>query len=245
MEKIIFRNSLGQKIVGLLSDPGSDKVVIICHGLGSHKDDSPYNKFEKHINALGIATFRMDFLGHGESDGNYEDLTLSEATDDILCARKILKRFRSIGFIGSSMGAVSGIMAGAKVRFNFMIFISPPSHYSASDILFSGYHVMKELRKFHKKQKKLNDKKAAGLRVKFFWDYTFQDSYEAAEKIFCPTLIIHGDNDKIVPLAKSRELRKKLRNSKMKIFKGADHRFTHPAAQKKLIEEVVKFVENH
>ncbi|HIH31920.1 TPA: prolyl oligopeptidase family serine peptidase [Candidatus Woesearchaeota archaeon] len=96
-----------------------------------------------------------------------------------------------------------------------------------------------ELRKHNKK---VTDKKKAGIKIEFFKDYGSHDSYATAEKINCPVLIIHGDQDKIVPLSKSRELRKKIVGSRIKIFKGADHHYSNPLAMKRLIEEVAKFV---
>lgn len=241
MEKIFFKNSKGQKISGMLSGKNLKIAVLITHGLGSHKDDDPYKAFANSIEELGLTTFRIDLCGHGESDGEYNELTLTEAIDDILKAVEELHNmgYSDIGFIGSSFGAVGGIMAAPKTQFKFMILISPPTYYDISEMITSGIYVLWELRKFRKKEIK---KKKPGIKIDFFKDYGSHDSYAAAEKIKTPVLIIHGDDDNIVPLAKSRELRKRIEGSKIKIFKGADHHYSNPAAKARLIEEVVTFV---
>ena len=93
-EKIHFSNSKGNKICGILSNPTSETnvpVIILCHGFTTSKDGSTNTKLEKIFNNHKIATFRFDFFGHGESEGNFEDITISEAVDDILNAIKYKK----------------------------------------------------------------------------------------------------------------------------------------------------------
>jgi len=47
---------------------------------------------------------------------------------------------------------------------------------------------------------------------------------EDLKKIDVPTLILHGDDDQIVPIAASGMLSAKLvKNAKLKIYKGAPH----------------------
>jgi pimeloyl-ACP methyl ester carboxylesterase len=244
MEKICFNNSHGQKIRGILSGTNPDTVVLICHGLGGSKDVDKYVMFAARIDALGLSTFRIDLLGHGESDGEYDDLTLTEAIDDIIRAKKELhdRGYKNVGFIGHSFGGVGGIMAASREQFKFLILISPPTYYDISEMVSSGIYLLRRLRKHNKTVK---NKKKAHLHIKFFKDYGSHDSYAAAEKINAPTLIIHGDEDKIVPIVKSRELRKHIKGSKIKIFKGACHNYKKPQAQRQLIKEVTKFVEEN
>lgn len=242
MKKIFFKNSNGKKICGNFIDNNSDTAILICHGLGSHKDDVPYGALQEKSSEMGLTVLSIDLLGHGESEGEYDDLTLTETIDNIICAKKELHKrgYSNVGFIGKSFGGVGGIMAAATQQFKFLVLISPPTYYDISEMVSSGIYVLWELRKHNNAVK---DKKKASIRIAFFQDYGSHDSYAAAEKINSPTLIIHGDADKIVPLDKSRQLRKHIKGSKIKIFKGADHDYSHPLAEKKLIEEVMKFVE--
>ncbi|MAH42743.1 alpha/beta hydrolase, partial [archaeon] len=71
-KKLTFQNSKGDKLVGILSDSGSKTIVIMCHGFTSSKESGTYINLEKMLNEKGIATFRFDFYGHGESDGKFE-----------------------------------------------------------------------------------------------------------------------------------------------------------------------------
>jgi non-heme chloroperoxidase len=50
------------------------------------------------------------------------------------------------------------------------------------------------------------------------------DFTEDLKKIDVPTLVMHGDDDQIVPIADSALLSSKLiKNAKLKIYKGAPH----------------------
>jgi len=245
MEYIYFNNFNGQKLCGIISKSDSvkklDTVIILCHGLGSNKDDKPYITLQNKINALGITTFRMDLLGHGESDGEFDDLTLTETIDDILCAKHELERrgYKNIGFIGTSFGGVGGIMVASLEQFKFLVFISPPTHYDIKEMVKSSIHLLRELVKVNKTTKK----KKAHPSIRFFRDYGSYDSYDAAKKIKAPVLIIHGNKDNIVPLAKSRELHKRIKGSKFMVILGADHQYTK--AQNTLVKEVMIFVNKH
>jgi non-heme chloroperoxidase len=66
----------------------------------------------------------------------------------------------------------------------------------------------------------------AGLPACYFCIKAFSetDMTEDLKKIDVPTLILHGDDDQIVPIADSAMLSAKLvRNAKLKIYEGASH----------------------
>lgn len=68
------------------------------------------------------------------------------------------------------------------------------------------------------------------------------DFTEDCKQIDVPTLIVHGDDDQIVPIAASAMLSSKLiKNAELKIYKGAPHGL--PSTMKdKLNEDLLQFV---
>lgn len=83
LQKLTFTNSKGIELAGILSDPNKTKevVMILCHGFSSSKGSNTHLTLERLFNEKNIATFRFDFFGHGESRGNFEDITVSEGKD--------------------------------------------------------------------------------------------------------------------------------------------------------------------
>src|SRR2546422_1343046 len=66
----------------------------------------------------------------------------------------------------------------------------------------------------------------AGFPACYFCIKAFSetDQTEDLKKIDVPTLIIHGDDDQIVPIADSAQLQAKLiKNATLKVYKGAPH----------------------
>src|SRR3989344_1347443 len=114
MEKLFFNNAKGNKLCGILSNTGceKDKIVILCHGFSSSKDSRTYVELEKIFNNKGLAIFRFDFYGHGESEGKFEDITLSEAAHDIEQAFSFLwkKGYKKIYLVGSSFGGAASVL---------------------------------------------------------------------------------------------------------------------------------------
>ena len=95
MEKVYFNNSKGDRLCGVISNPASDKsrpIVIMAHGFSTSKNSDTYVSLSKNLDSHKISSFRFDFYGHGESEGKFEDVTVSEAVDDILQAIKYLKK---------------------------------------------------------------------------------------------------------------------------------------------------------
>lgn len=77
----------------------------------------------------GISFFRFDYMGHGDSDGNFEDSTIETRLSDIRCAINYL-RIRSgvkkVGLLGVRIGATLAALKCAKdSEIDFLILISP------------------------------------------------------------------------------------------------------------------------
>ena len=111
-EKLYFQNSKGNKLCGILSNPTGDKtrpIIILCHGFNSSKNSSTNTALKLILSRNNISSFRFDFFAHGESEGNFEDLTQSEAVDDALQAIKFIKNlgYTKIGLFGSSFGGLA------------------------------------------------------------------------------------------------------------------------------------------
>jgi len=244
-QKIFFKNSLGTKICGTLSSTKSKLIVMICHGLGSNKESSLFRNLRKEINSIGIATFSIDLFGHGESGGNYEDITVTEVVDDITKAKDELKKkgFKEIGFVGHSIGGFGGLIVESRDKeFKFLALISPSSKYYYREIFTSGLHLIKEWREFNKKKVFLQDTRKSGFKFAFFKDYAKYNRFELFDDVIIPVMIIHGQEDKLVPYEKSLELKKRMKNARLKIFRGIDHHYKHPLVQRKLIDIITDFI---
>ena len=87
----------GLTLRGELLKPDVEKcpVAIIFHGLMANRgmdDSSMFSRIASALAKKGIASVRFDFDGHGESDGDFEDMTVYS---ELLDAAKICPLYTS------------------------------------------------------------------------------------------------------------------------------------------------------
>jgi len=244
-EKISFKDNQGNKVVGILSEAG-DNVIILCHGFNSKKETAKVVEIEKKLNENKISTLRFDFFGHGESDGKFEDLTISKAVGDILKAIEFLKEkgYKKIGLVGDSFGGISSIVTASKTSDLYVLGLTSPVSNYVDKILsqpeWYNYDIWKKQGYIYYKTVKYG--KTIKLNYGFFEDAKNNNGYEAAKKIKIPTLIVHGDKDTSVPVEQSIKTAKSIENCKLEIIKGSDHYYSKPEDFDKMIKFVIDFI---
>ena len=244
--KLIFNNLKGDQLVGILNKKSSRNIVILCHGFTTDKNSSKMVAIKNKLH--DVSSFRFDFYAHGESEGNFENITVTEGVDDILCAIKYLKKlgYKNIGLIGSSFGGLCSIMAASKTNeLSYLGLISPVSDWEDAKRKSSGEKYLLDWQKKGYTLHTKADGKKIKLGIALFKDFRNNIAYTVAEKIKIPTLIIHGTADKSVPIDQSLKLFKMLQGEKqfVKISVG-DHKFTNKADFDHCINSVVDFIED-
>lgn len=93
-------------------------VAIIAHGLTGHRSEAHLMALADSLYAHGIAVVRFDFNGHGESEGEFVNMTLDNEVQDLL---KIYDYVASLPWVDNTRialaghsqgGLVSGVVAG-------------------------------------------------------------------------------------------------------------------------------------
>lgn len=244
-KKLYFNNSRGDKLCGILTDPSGDKskpVIILCHGFASSKDSNTCTSIAKKLREKNISTFRFDFYAHGESEGKFADLTVTEAIDDTMRAIEFMKTlgFEKIGLFGSSFGGLSSYMVASKSKDLFLLIQKAPvSNYKE----FPAYNDPELIAKW----KKTGYRTVEGKKLKyaFYEDSIKNNAYEVADGIKIPTLIIHGNQDHDVSVEQSINITKFIENCALEIVVGADHRFTNKKDFEQMLNSILAFVTAH
>jgi hypothetical protein len=244
-KKLYFNNSRGDKLCGILTDPSGDKtkpVIVLSHGFNSSKDSHTCKSIAKKLREKNISTFRFDFYAHGESEGNFIDLTVSEAVDDTLRAVDFLKTlgYERIGLFGSSFGGLSSYVVASKSRDLFLLIQKAPVA-SFKDI--EDFNDRGAVARWKKSDYRTIEGKK--LKYAFYEDAIKNNAYEVAEQIKVPTLIIHGNQDQDVPIVQSINITKYIQNCALEIVVGADHRFSKKDDFEQLLNSILTFVTAH
>ena len=155
-KKVFFENSREEKLCGFLNVNSDNKqIVILVHGYASSKNNRTNSWLIDFLNLGKINSFRIDLSGCGESEGKFEDQTISAAVEDIKGAIDFVKTkdFEEIILLGISAGGISSI--GATLENNDvkkLILLSPATNY-----------VRQRIRKYG--QKAIDDWKEKGFII--------------------------------------------------------------------------------
>ena len=120
--------------------------VITSHGYKSHRDSGKYFQIGHRFPLEGIAVYRFDHRGalNGESDGEFQDTTLSRRIDDIPAAIDALAGVPEIdssrlGLLGSSLGGMDVLMAGSDNIKARVVMATPFTFPRPSDEMESAF----------------------------------------------------------------------------------------------------------
>jgi len=247
-EKLSYEDSEGDKVVGILSNPTGSKekpIIILCHGFTSGKDNSTNTKLRKTFDEKEISTFRFDFFAHGESEGEFENLTISKAVDDVLKAIDFLKSkgYSKIGLVGSSFGGMASLLATSRTNDLYILALkSPVSDYLGKIIADENRYPLEKWEEQGFLIHKESDGRGFKLNYSYFEDAERINSYEEMKRIKIPTLIVHGDKDKTVPIEQSKKAASVIENCKLEIVEGAGHHYSNPGEFNRMIKLISEFI---
>jgi len=224
LKKLTITNIQGQKLAAWIHGDDKKKIIIQCHGFPS---DSHGNHLEyaEAFAKKGLTALRFDFSGCGESEGNNNDWGVASFSEDL---KAVISYVKSIGFEDINVMAASyGGPVAIKVLFedhsiNKLVLRSPapdltdmPNEFSTTkeDWQKQGY-VM-----YHRERTGEEFK----LPYAMLEDAYENIMFEPAKSITAKTLIIHGSEDKIIPLKDSQKLAENIPGAILIVLDGADH----------------------
>lgn len=215
-----------------LPDQEEYDIVILMHGFTGQRNNDILLAIKDQLLDQGVASLRVDFNGHGESDGLLQDMTvLNELADAkaILDYVKSLDHIKDIYILGHSQGGVvASMMAGYYPDvFKKVVLMAPAATLKddalkgvCMDATYDPHHIPDTL-------------SVRGDTIGGFYFRIAQSLpiYEIAALYKGPVLLIHGDHDQTVNMIASQRYHDVYQNSTLYIQKDADHRFMAPFTQ--------------
>ena len=188
-ETISFSNKQGEKIHGVLELPKGEDVplVILGHGFGGDSNNSYILDVAKGLVQHGIASLRIDFSGHGKSEGNFSETTLPKWKEDLLSALTFVRSRKEIdqnriGLFGFSLSGGAVILVGAEEKVKTICAAAAVSDFSTVD--WEGFIGM-TIEQWEKQGKVSLD--GEELLYDFYGSGIQTDVYAAAKKVKAKT----------------------------------------------------------
>lgn len=238
----------GQTLRGMAHIPAGENLptLILLHGFTGTKLE-PHRLFLKISRVLEekeIACFRFDFLGSGESDGNFEDMTVLKELEE---ARTIFQYVEShpaidkdrVMVLGFSMGGLVASLLGGDIqdRIHKLVLMAPAgtmghiASYIKENLIYIESHDAYD--------------NAGNLSGKaFVEELAGLEVWEKAARYQNEVLLIHGTEDQAVPFEVSSLYINHCYQQKATLhpIEGAGHTFDSFIWEKEVIQTICKFV---
>lgn len=207
-EKIFLKTSDGKKLSGwLILSEKSDAIIICLHGYPANKSDIlPVVSFLYPDFSLLL----FDFRAHGESEGKITYFGLKEYMD-VESGIKFIKenektKKMKIGIWGYSFGAAVGILSATYNEIGALV--SDSSFANFPEMITHYYKNFGPLKYIFSFFSKILGKYIIGI------DFTLNSPEYTIDKIKCPILIIHSEEDEFVPVEHAKRLFEKAKSEK-------------------------------
>ncbi|MFL0248985.1 alpha/beta hydrolase [Clostridium neuense] len=225
---------------------GNIPIVVIYHGFGGNKmgPHFAFVRLSRILEKCGIASVRFDFIGSGESDGEFSDMTLTNEINDANVILDYVKNLEfidkdKIGIFGYSMGgAIASIIAGdRKDEINTLCLLAPAGNME---------EIVKEVFIGDRYEEYIKegcfDIQGFLLGKNFMEDIKDIDIFKRASKYNKSSRIIHSKADEVVPFSTSKRYMDIYKdNSELKVIEDANHTFENNKWEKQIIDEVVRY----
>ena len=246
-EKVTLEGSKG-KLAAVIQTPelkAGEKVpmVMLMHGFMGKKESPLEEQMAASLEAQGIASIRFDFNGHGESEGDFQEMTVPNEIEDakkVYAYVKALPYVEKIAMSGHSQGGVVTAMTAGELG----------TEQVAAVVLLAPAAVLRDDAIRGNTMGKVYDPLNPPAYVEMFGglklgrDYIqtafWLPIYETAAKYKGPACIIHGTGDRVVPFTYGERFHQQWPGSVYHRMEGHDHGFSQDL--RKVTDLAVRFL---
>lgn len=239
-EKVAFASRRGVALVGVWHPARSDRAVLLCHGMESSKEGNKAVRLAEDFAARGCNALRFDFSYVGESEGRFEDLTISGEVEDLGGAWDFVRRRTGgpIGIVGSSLGGtVALLFAGQQAQ------VAAVATIAAVAVPGRRARSLSFAERERWKQEGVCELYGSRLRHTFLEDVERLDVPSVVTRIDCPLLVTHGTEDDVVPFVDAETIARYAGDRcELVAYPRADHRFSDPVLLDRLLNDIAAWM---
>lgn len=204
-------------------------VVILCHGFTGNMGGKLFDTIAGQLVSGGVGVMRFDFNGHGNSDGDFVNMTVPNEIDDLMAVIAFIRNLPHTGdiaLLGHSQGGVVAAMTAGRLGDKVIkgeVLMAPAA--VLRDDALRGSTMGATYDPWH-----LPEYVALPSGYKLGRDYiqTALDLpvYSTAARYRGLSLVIHGMADRIVPYTYGQRFGEVMSGCEVVLVPGEDHGFS-------------------
>lgn len=215
-------------------DNGSDPAFVYFPGYLSDINAKKAQCLHHFCQTKGLSALFFDYLGHGRSDGNLEDITVTSCFESAKTAITTYLPKRRLILVASSFGAWIACLIAKHwpLAIQGLVFVAPSidvtqqlllpqlSKKALAEVQAQGYWADHA---FHALVNQQSQQSLPEYRItwRFIEDSLQHLILQHPLSLDCPVRILHGTQDQIIPLSLSQTFCQHLNNNDTKLI-------THP-----------------
>lgn len=205
-------------------------MVILSHGFGGDMTFHLWEPIIKILNEKGIGVLRYDFNGCGKSDGEFQNMTVLNENEDLLCVISYVRSLpvtENISLVGHSQGGVvtsmvSGDCGAAQIKCEVLLSAAAVLREDAIRGITQGA----KFDPWHLDQPFYELPRGLKLGRDYIQTAMTLPIYETASKYKGKALVINGMADQVVPFTYAQLYDKVLSGCELILIPGEDHTYT-------------------
>ncbi|GAA4467975.1 bifunctional alpha/beta hydrolase/OsmC family protein [Nibrella saemangeumensis] len=230
--KVSFQNKDGHVLSGLLELPIDGRphaFALFAHCFTCTKNFTAIRNISRALSLNGIAVFRFDFTGLGESEGEFGDTTFSSNIADLLSAAEHLEtHYQAPALaIGHSLGGTAVLMAASSLpSVKAVVTIGSPCDPDHVKHLLKGD--LTQIEKEGKAEVSIGGRTFT-VQKQFLDDLSRFEPATDIHALRRALLVLHSPQDRTVSIDNAAAIYQAARHPKSFIsLDGADHLMTKP-----------------
>lgn len=240
MQRIFIPLDEEQSLAALLFSPASAAraVLIVCHGFrGGKENGGQIIPFAQALTDRGLLVVAFDFSGCGESSGEFSPITLSRQVRDLeqVCAYVQSNYNLPQMVLGRSFGGSTAIAAASCLPgVSAYILWSAPFDLNATFALILD----QDYERLAAGDSVIMADEAGSFKLEpdLLADMQNHNMSQGLQAMLGkPVLLVHGEDDEVVPVENVRQIAAHLPDAALYIIPGADHRFSEHIQQRQAI----------
>ena len=223
-----------------VSDAQPNGIILGVHGFAGDKESSALKTLAGAACGKGVSLCCFDFPAHGASDASDEMLSVKNCMADLLfiaeqCRKEHPDEKKYL--FATSFGGYITLLCSKELT-DFATVLRAPA-------VTMPEHVLTDLLNTTPEEFKKVGTITYGFERKIRLPFSFYVELQKHKiaNFVCdnPMLIIHGDNDDVVPYRDIVDFCTRHKNATLQTVRGADHRFKKPGELDQIIEYALSY----